>query len=133
MGLFNPIAVVHAQTAFDYSLSNTGGITLLPGGSGSTNVTATLLAGTPSNVTLSCVDASLPLGASCSFSPESIIPNFAGNSSRLTIVTPASAPYGVSNVSVTAGPPEKTGGPTNVTLPGAARGGGNPTGRSLFE
>ena len=131
--MFNPIAVVHAQTAFDYSLSNTGGITILPGGSGSTNVTATLLAGTPSNVTLSCIDATLPLGASCSFSPESIIPNFAGNSSRLTIVTPASAPYGVSNVSVTAGPLEKPVSPTNVTLTVAAKVAVNPTGRSLLD
>ena len=131
--MFNPIAVVHAQTAFDYSLSNTGGITILPGGSGSTNVTATLLAGTPSNVTLSCIDATLPLGASCSFSPESIIPNFAGNSSRLTIVTPASAPYGVSNVSVTAGPLEKPVSPTNVTLTVAAKVAVNPTGLSLLD
>ncbi len=132
MGLGNPLAVVHAQTAFDYSLSNTGGITLLPGRSGSTNITATLLAGTPSNVTLSCVDATLPLGASCSFSPKSIIANFTGDGSILTIATPASLPYGSYNVSITASPVEGLISPTNVTLTVAAKVAIDPTGRSLI-
>jgi len=129
--LFNPFVAVHAQTAFDYSLSNSGKITVFPGGSGSNNITATLLEGIPSNVTLSCIDATLPLGASCSFIPKSVTPTVTGNSSTLIVTTSPFTSYGKYNVSVTAGPQQTPLSPTNFTLTVGAKIAINPTNLSL--
>src|SRR6266571_8141735 len=54
---------------FDYSLSNSGGITATQGMSGSNMITATLTGGATQPVTLSC-SSGLPSGASCAFTPS---------------------------------------------------------------
>jgi len=99
--LLNPITQVHAQGGFDYTLFNTRGITLTPGNSGSTAITATLTAGTPSNVTLSCDLTNLPNGTTCAFTPTSVTPNLKGNTTILTMTVPATTSYGAFNVTVT--------------------------------
>jgi len=79
----------------DFTLSNSGSITVTQGASGGNTITATLISGTPSSVTLSC--SGLPSGASCSFSPASGSPTF---TSTLTITTSSSTPTGSSTITV---------------------------------
>ena len=103
--MLEPVPFVHAQAGFDYYLSNTGSITLVPGGSGSTNINATLTGGTAANITLSCDQTTLPAGASCLFVPAMIKPTSNGNAtSRLTVTVPSSLTYSAYNVTVTASP-----------------------------
>jgi len=78
------------EGTFDFSLTNSGGITLGQGGTGSNSITANLLSGSTESVSLSCVGG-LPAGASCSFSPTSASPSFA---STLTINTLSTTPTG---------------------------------------
>src|SRR5262249_2905497 len=51
---------------FDYSLTNSGNISVSQGGSGSNTITRTLLSGSPQSVNLSA--SGLPAGATASFS-----------------------------------------------------------------
>jgi len=102
--VFGPIALVHAQGNFEYTLSNSGGVTLTPGNPGSTTIIATLTAGVASNVTLSCDVTNIPANASgttCVFAPTSVIPSVKGDISVLTVSVPTTAPYGAFNLTVT--------------------------------
>ncbi len=99
------VAVAHAQSGtIEYTLANTGNITIAPGNSGSTTIIAFYTGGTNQSVPLSCDPATLPSGASCSFSPSSVIPTHTGNSTLLSITVPSSTPYGVFNVTVNGTP-----------------------------
>src|SRR5436190_1780331 len=70
--LLSPVALVHAQGSFAYTLFTPAGIRLTPGNSGTTTIVATLTAGEEhaSNVTLACDLISLPpanfSGTTCS-------------------------------------------------------------------
>src|SRR5207249_11995429 len=74
--LLSPVALVHAQGSFAYTLFTPAGIRLTPGNSGTTTIVATLTAGEEhaSNVTLACDLISLPpanfSGTTCSFRSE---------------------------------------------------------------
>jgi len=83
--------------SFDFSISNSGGITVAQGGSGSNTITATLASGSTQSVDLSCTSG-LPTGASCGFSPASGSPTF---SSTLTISTTGSTPVNSYTITVT--------------------------------
>lgn len=89
--------------AFDYTLSNSGPITVLQGSSGSNTITATLVSGTTQAVAFSA--SGLPSGATASFSPPSCSPTC---SSTLTISTSASTPAGTFPITVTGSPLGKT-------------------------
>ena len=132
--LLSPVALVHAQGSFAYTLFTPAGIRLTPGNSGTTTIVATLTAGEEhaSNVTLACDLISLPpanfSGTTCSFAPSSVIPRKEGNSTVLTMTVPRTALYGVYNVTVTArlGSQEPIA-PVNVTLTVGAKIAVNPT------
>src|SRR5712664_402558 len=96
--ILNPVAIVHAQGGFEYTLSNSGGVRLTPGNPGSTTIIATLTAGRASNVTLSCDLTNLPTGTTCSFTPASVIPTIKGNITSLTMTVPVSTSYSAYNV-----------------------------------
>ena len=104
--LTNPLVDVHAAGGFEYSLSSSGGIEVSPGANASTTIAATLVGGTPSNVTLICDLSNLPpefSGTACSFSPAAITPTFQGNATTiLTIHVPSSGFYSAYNITVTA-------------------------------
>jgi uncharacterized repeat protein (TIGR02543 family) len=89
---------------FTYSLSNSGGIAVSPGGFASNTITATLQTGSPESISLSCTSV-LPSGAKCSFNPASGTPA-SGNpfSSTLTISTTSSTPTGSYTVTVNGNP-----------------------------
>ncbi len=89
--------VLAYQAPFDFTLSASGAITAVVGGSGSNTITATLAAGSTQLVALSCT-AGLPTGASCGFSPVNGNPTF---SSALTITTTGATPVGSTTVTVT--------------------------------
>jgi hypothetical protein len=127
--LLNPIAEVHAQGTFDYTLFNSRGITLTPGNSGSTTVIATLTAGAASNVTLSCDLTNLPTGTTCAFNPSSVIPTLKGNTTVLTMTVPPTTPYGAFNVTVTGNNPAPIA-PVTFVLTIAAKVAINPTATS---
>jgi hypothetical protein len=83
---------------FDFSLSNSGGVTVTHGGSGSTRITVALTSGSTQAVILLC--GGLPSGVSCSFSPQIGHPTF---TSTLTIKTSSSTPRGSYTITVTSG------------------------------
>jgi len=97
VGTSNHKVVAFFTPAFDFSLSNSGGITVFPGGSGSNTITVTLLTPPTQSVGLSCTSG-LPSGASCSFNPASGNPTF---TSTLTVSTVTSTPSGATTVTVT--------------------------------
>src|SRR5260370_8749080 len=70
--VLNPVALVHAQGGFEYTLSNCGGVRLTPGNSGSTTIIATLLTNSTvvSHVTLSCDLTSVPPNPSATPCPS---------------------------------------------------------------
>lgn len=80
----------------DFSLSNSGGITVTPGGSGSNTIMVTLVSGSTGGVGLFA--SGLPLGASASFDLASGNPTF---TSQLTITTSPSTPTGSYTITVT--------------------------------
>ncbi len=82
---------------FDFSMSNSGGVTVTRGSSGANKVTVTLTSGSTQPVSLSC--SGLPSGASCSFNPTSADPTY---SSTLTITTSSSTPKGTCTITVSA-------------------------------
>jgi hypothetical protein len=83
--------------AFDFSVANSGTISLTQGSSGSNSVNLAPTGGTSQFVYLSC-GSGLPSGASCSFNPASGTPGF---SSGLTISTQVSTPTGSYSITVT--------------------------------
>jgi len=92
---------------FYFSLSNSGGISVTPGGSGSNTITATLRSGTTQAVVLSV--SGLPSGATASFVPASGNPTY---SSICTVTTTSSTPTGSYTVTVTG----TGGGITRITM-----------------
>src|SRR2546427_666488 len=105
--------VIVTSPQFDYSLSNSGGIIVRQGGSGTSTITATLNSGNSEPVTLSCVRSSLPAGASCIFNPDSLTPS---GSSILTLSSTPLTPIGSYVVQVTGSPSESTTTPTAFAL-----------------
>src|SRR5207247_873140 len=93
---------------FDYSLANSGGITVVQGASGSTGITATLISGATQPVGFSV--SGLPSGASAGFSAASCSPTC---STTLTITTSATTPAATSTITVTGNPLGRT---TTFTL-----------------
>lgn len=87
---------VFASAPFDFSLSNSGGITATQGGSGFNTITVTLTSGLSQTVGLSA--SGLPSGATASLNPASGIPSFA---SVCTISTLSSTPTGSHTIIVT--------------------------------
>jgi hypothetical protein len=92
-----------AGRTFDYTLSNSGNITVTQGGSGSTTITRTLVSGTPQPVSLRA--SGLPPGATPRFTNNPCTPTC---SSTLTISTSASTPTGTFPITVTGSPGGKT-------------------------
>src|SRR2546428_956754 len=105
--------VIVTSPPFDYSLSNSGGIVVRQGGSGTSTITATLNTGTSEPVTLSCIRSSLPAGSSCLFNPDSLTPT---GSSILTLSSTPLTPLGSYIVKVTSSPSGSTTTPTAFTL-----------------
>ncbi len=94
-----PITVtVSNAVSFDFSLSNSGGITATQASSGSNTITATLVSGTTQAVTFSA--SGLPAGATALFNPTSCSPTCTPTTT-LTIQTAASTPTGVYTITVT--------------------------------
>lgn len=90
-------------SVFDYSLSNSGDISVIRGASGSTTITATLVSGTPQPVSFAA--SGLPTGATAAFSPASCTPTC---SSTLSITTSGSTPTGTFPITVTGTPLGRT-------------------------
>ncbi len=88
---------------FDYTLSNSGSITIVQGSSGSNTITRNLVSGLSQSVTLSA--SGLPAGATDSFASNPCNPTC---SSILTISTTASTPLGTFPITVTGTPLNKT-------------------------
>jgi hypothetical protein len=103
---------VTSAPAFDYTLSNSGNITVNQGSSGSNTITRTYISGTTAGVTLSVVSG-LPSGASASFTSNPCSPTCA---STLTISTLSTTPVGSYPISVTGSPLGVSTTPTNFTL-----------------
>ncbi len=101
--------VVTPVVTFNYSISNSGDITVTQGGSGVTTISLSLVSGTTQSVALSATG--LPNKATASFSAVSCNPTC---SSVLTIITsgsPPKTPTGTSQITVTgtsSGMPQKT-------------------------
>lgn len=88
---------------FDFSLSNSGNLTIYQGTSGSNLITITKLVGVTKPVSLSV--SGLPAGATPAFSASSCSPDC---SSLLTITTSASTPVGTYSITVTGAPLSRT-------------------------
>ncbi len=89
--------IIVTAAPFDFSVSNSGGVTVTHGSSGANKITVTLTSGSTQSVGLSC--SGLPSGASCSFNHTSADPSY---SSALTITTSSSTPKGPYTITVTA-------------------------------
>lgn len=100
----------------DYFLSNSGPITVIRSKSGTNRINATLTVGAGQSITLSCIAATLPSGASCSFNPPAVTPSRPAASSVLTITTTTSTPAGSYSVKVTGSPLGPTTSNTTLTL-----------------
>ncbi|OGL86151.1 hypothetical protein A3I40_03370, partial [Candidatus Uhrbacteria bacterium RIFCSPLOWO2_02_FULL_48_12] len=92
-----PDVVPPNSTPFDFSLTNSGNISVSQGSSVTNIITATLVNGTPASLTFSV--SGLPIGATVSFSPVSCSPNCF---STLTLTTQPSAPLGPAVITITA-------------------------------
>ena len=99
---------VGAAATFNYSLSNSGNITVTRGSSGQNTITRTLTSGTTQGVALSA--SGLPAGASASFANNPCNPTC---SSTLTIATTNSTPTGTFPITITGTPLNRT---TNFNL-----------------
>ena len=98
-----------ATPAFDYSLANSGGVTVTPGASGATTtITATLQAGATQPVSFAV--SGLPSGATANFSVASCSPTC---TTTLTITAAAATAPGTSTITVTGSPLNRT---TTFTL-----------------
>lgn len=82
----SPVSVALSGSGIDYAISAPASLSLRSGDKVQPTITVSAIGGNFSNpVALSC--AGLPSGASCSFSPSSVVPGSAGATSRLTINT----------------------------------------------
>ncbi len=88
---------------FDYSLANSGDITVVQGSPGSNTITATLVSGATQAVSLAA--SGLPAGATPTFSPGSCSPTCM---SMLTIATTGATPTGTFPITVTGSPLART-------------------------
>jgi hypothetical protein len=111
-------------TSFNFTMTNSGTITLGQGGSSSNTITVTLVSGTTQTVTLACTNL-LPQGASCLFSPGSGSPSY---TSTLTIKTLATTPLGSFIITVTG----TGGGLTKLTQFALTVESGNPVGGAIL-
>ncbi|MBI2096987.1 MAG: peptidoglycan-binding protein, partial [Candidatus Sungbacteria bacterium] len=102
------VTVSNAPQTFNYSLTNSGTITVAQGASGSNTITATLIQGNTQSVSFSA--SGLPTGASASLTPISCSPTC---TSTLAISTLSSTPVGSYTITVTGSPLGKT---TTFTL-----------------
>jgi len=77
-GSYSPYRSTGMTSGFDFSLSNSDGITVLPGGSGSNTIAVTLLSGTAQPVTLSADigTTGIAFAVIVSFNPRSGNPKF---------------------------------------------------------
>jgi uncharacterized repeat protein (TIGR02543 family) len=82
---------------FNFGLSNSGGISVNAGSSGTNTINVALLEGTSQSVTLSC-SSGLPSGTLCFFNPASGNPGF---TSTLNVSTSTSTPIGIYSINVT--------------------------------
>ena len=106
VGNINGQAYVYVPAgAFNYSLSNSGEITVTPGAAGSNTITATLTEGSGQNVYVFFSTSELPSGATAAFDPGACTPTC---TSQLTISTMASTPTGTFAITVTGSPLSKT-------------------------
>ncbi len=85
-------------SAPDFSIGGIPVTVPAPGQSGTSTVTVSMLNGFSGTVTLTCSQASLPVGAACNFSPGSLT---SSGTSVLTISTNSNTPLGTSSFTVT--------------------------------
>ncbi len=85
-------------TTPDFSIGGTPVTVPAPGQSGTSTITVSATHGFSGTVTLTCASASLPVGASCAFSPGSLN---ASGTSTLTVSTNSNTPETTSNITVT--------------------------------
>ncbi len=90
------IQLSEASPVFDFSLSNSGGISVTQGSSATNTITSTLVSGSSQPVSFSV--SGLPSGATYSFSPASCNPTC---STTLTISTSATTPAGTYTITIT--------------------------------
>jgi len=102
-GVQGSFCATTVNPAFDYTLSNTGNITVTQGSSGSNTITRNLVTGTSQAVTLSA--SGMPSGATPSFSNNPCNPACL---STLTISTSASTPTGTFPITVSGSPLNKS-------------------------
>ncbi len=100
-----------SASCFDYSLGNSGNLSITQGQSGGNTITATLTNGSSQSVTLSA--SGLPAGVSTSFNPSSVSPTTAGATSVLTLSVSGSASPGSYPITVSGSSLGKT---TGFTL-----------------
>ena len=96
-------ALIDPPDPRDYSLSNSAGITVVQGASGSTTITVTLVSGTTQSVSFTV--SGLPSGASAGFTSASCSPTC---STTLTITTATTTPAGTFTITVTGSPLGRT-------------------------
>ena len=89
-------ATTPSSTSFDFSLSNSGNVSVTQGQSTTRTITANYLTGTAATVSFSA--SGLPSGATYTYSPISCTPTC---STTKTIVTSASTPTGTYTITVT--------------------------------
>jgi len=99
VGAFAYPSCTTGGSVFDYTLANSGGISVSAGGAGTTTITATLL--TAPTQSVSFVVSGLPAGATSSFNPTTCSPTC---STQLTISTSSSTPSGTFPITVTGSP-----------------------------
>ena len=114
-------ATTSAAVSFDFSLSNSGNLTVQAGASATDTISATLSAGSSQGVTLSA--SGLPAGTTASFTTSSCRPNCA---TVVTIKTAASTLAGSFPITVTARS-ERLSRSTTFTLTVTAAPGASPT------
>jgi len=90
------ILPVSASSAFDFSLSNSGGFTAVQGGYGSTTININLVSGSSQTIYLSC--SGLPQDSVCTFNPAYGAPSVPTTASINAL---SSTPVGSYTVTVT--------------------------------
>src|SRR5262249_46624658 len=95
-GTAEGVFAMQQQPVPDYALSNSGGITVRPGASGSTIITATLAGESSPGVSFTA--SGLPSGATASFTSGACAPTC---STQLNIATSPSTPTGTFPITVT--------------------------------
>ncbi len=111
------------SSQFDFTLSNSGSVSVQQGGVGKNTITATLTKDTSQWITLSCITP-LPSGVGCLFSPSSVTPT---GSSVLSLSTTSATPTGSFQITVSGNPLGTTTAPTTFSLTV------NPLGSPMFQ